>query len=119
MSPEQTLGAVDIDGRTDIYALGCVMYEMLSGVLPFKGKTTRDMLVQHASHPVPDIRKSNSTIPGFAARAVERAMAKDPGERFQTADHLAIVLKRRHVAHRRSGWGEWWYTLRPRTKRQQ
>ena len=92
MSPEQWSGASEVDTRTDIYALGCVVYEMVGGRPPFTGSTPHELLAKHAVEPIPHLRTSNPEIPLFVERAVERALAKDPADRFGTASEFAEAL---------------------------
>jgi len=91
MSPEQA-GAGEVDGRSDTYALGCVLYEMLSGDAPFDGPTPQSLLAKHAADEAPSLRTTDPEIPLFVERVVERAMAKDPADRFQTPGELAETL---------------------------
>jgi eukaryotic-like serine/threonine-protein kinase len=89
MSPEQALGESDIDGRTDVYSLGCVLYEMLTGTPPFEAATPQALIVRHCTAPVPPI----TGAPHDVAVAVVQALAKNPGERFATAAELARALE--------------------------
>jgi serine/threonine-protein kinase len=70
MSPEQSSGTQDVDGRADLYSLGCVAYEMLGGEPPFTGPTPRAILARHSVDPVPNLRTLRSTVsdPMQAAR---------------------------------------------------
>jgi hypothetical protein len=85
MSPEQAAGDSAVDGRSDIYALGVIAYRMLTGQLPFRGETLKEVVAQHAVRvPVPP-SKVNPEIPLELDRMVMQALAKDPGDRWQTA----------------------------------
>jgi len=106
MSPEQALASEEVDARTDVYALGCVLYEMVGGRPPFEGATPQALLAKHAADTVPSLRTSDPAIPVFLERAVERALAKHPGDRFPTASALAEALTTGTVVARvrRRGW---------------
>ena len=91
MSPEQA-GAGEVDGRSDTYSLGCVLYEMLVGEPPFEGPTPQSLLAKHAADEVPSLRITDPGIPLFVERVVERAMAKNPTQRFHTPRELAETL---------------------------
>ena len=93
-SPEQARGERVLDGRTDIYALGCVLYEMLTGEPPFTGATRAAILARHLSGAVPPLRTVCADLPIGVERAVLRALAKQPEERFATAGEMAAALKR-------------------------
>lgn len=97
MSPEQAFGQADVDGRTDVYALGCVLFEMLAGRMPFEASTPREFIAQHASYTVPSLRTLQPEIPLYVDRAVCRAMAKDPGERFASPKALVETLRAERV----------------------
>ncbi len=92
MSPEQSMGQEDVDGRSDVYALGCVVYEMVAGRPPFEGTTPQALLAKHAVDTVPGLRASDPAIPVYVERAVERALAKSPADRFQSASAFAEAL---------------------------
>jgi tetratricopeptide (TPR) repeat protein len=91
MSPEQAAGGRP-DGRADIYALGCVAYEMLAGQPPFVGPTAQSILARHAVDPVPPLHTVRGTVPAAVEAAIERALAKVPADRFATADEFAAAL---------------------------
>jgi serine/threonine-protein kinase len=92
MSPEQAAGGGRLDERSDIYALGCVAYEMLAGTTPFTGPTAQAILARHAVDPVPPLRTLRPTVPPAVAFAIERALAKVPADRFATAVEFAEAL---------------------------
>jgi tetratricopeptide (TPR) repeat protein len=92
MSPEQWMEQQDVDARSDVYALGCVVYEMLGGGAPFRGASLQELLRQHSVDAAPGLRKEDPAIPLYVERAVERALAKSPDERFQSASAFAGAL---------------------------
>ncbi len=85
MSPEQAAGDHALDHRTDIYSLGCVLFEMLTGHPPYRGETPQALLAQHAGDPVPSAHAERPEVPRALDAAVRRAMAKSAADRFQTA----------------------------------
>jgi serine/threonine protein kinase len=87
MSPEQALGEADI--RSDIYSLGIVLYQLLTGLLPYQGTTPLEVIVKHSNDPPPDPRKLNPALPDQIVAVIETVLAKDPNERFQTASALS------------------------------
>ena len=93
MSPEQAAGAIQIDSRTDIYSLGCVIYEMLSGSPPFSGATSQAVMARHSVDAAPPIRSVRPTVPDGLERAVLKALAKAPADRFATAAQFADALR--------------------------
>jgi serine/threonine-protein kinase len=92
MSPEQALGERALDGRTDVYGLGCVLYEMLAGEPPYPAPTPQATVARHVKDPIPSLRRLRPDVPPALDTAVRRALAKTPGERFSTAAKLASAL---------------------------
>ena len=92
MSPEQATATRELDGRSDLYALGCVLYEMLAGQAPFVGATAQQLLARHAMDTVPPLRTVRATVPEGVERSVMRALAKVPADRFPTAADFAQAL---------------------------
>jgi hypothetical protein len=98
MSPEQALGEGLVDARSDLYAVGCVAYWLLTGSLVFKGVTAMETLVMHVSRePDPPSQRTTRAIPPDLEDIVLACLAKDPGARPQTADELAARLARTRV----------------------
>ena len=91
-SPEQAAGSREVDHRSDIYSLGCVMYEMLVGDPPQGGPTASRLLEQRFAVPPPPIRSLRPEVPAHIDQAVLRALARNPGERFTDADQLRAAL---------------------------
>ena len=92
MSPEQSLGADHADGRSDIYSLGCVLYELLAGQPPFDGPNSRAILARHAMEQVPSIRIVRQSVPEELEDAVMQSLEKTPADRFQKMSELAESL---------------------------
>jgi serine/threonine protein kinase/Flp pilus assembly protein TadD len=84
MSPEQASAERELDGRSDLYSLACVLFEMLSGQPPFSGSSPRATMARHAIEPAPSIRSLRPTVPLAIEQALQRALAKAPEERFAT-----------------------------------
>ena len=92
MSPEQAVAGEGLDGRSDQYSLACVLYEMLAGHPPFLGGTAQEILARHTMDPVPSLRTARVTVPGVVERALARALAKLPADRYATALQFAEAL---------------------------
>jgi eukaryotic-like serine/threonine-protein kinase len=92
MSPEQVDGSEHLDGRSDIYSLGCVLFEMLVGQQPFRGSTVTAVIANRLSTPVPSPRAFRELVPEAVDAAVRKAMATLPADRFSTAAQFAEAL---------------------------
>ena len=93
MSPEQATGESQLDGRTDLYALGCVLYEMLAGDPPFTGRTAQTILARQLHDPPPPLRSRRANVPPAVDQAVMTALAKVAADRFTTAAEFAEALE--------------------------
>ena len=93
MSPEQATGEAGVDGRSDLYSLGCVLYEMLTGDPPFRGRTVQATLARQLHDPPPSLRVTRSQVPAAVEQAVMTALAKVPADRFATATDFARALE--------------------------
>ena len=92
MSPEQATGERDLDGRSDVYSLGCVLYEMLAGEPPHTGPTTQSIIAKVLTEAPRRVRSARPAVPGHVEAAIHKAMAKLPADRFRTAAEFAEAL---------------------------
>jgi serine/threonine-protein kinase len=92
LSPEQATGE-SADARADVYSLGCVLYEMLTGEPPYTGSTPQEVLSGHLTRPVPSVREARPEVTPGHDRVIRRALAKHPVERFETAQVFRQALK--------------------------
>jgi serine/threonine-protein kinase len=93
MSPEQISRDVDLDGRTDIYSLGCLLFETLAGKPPFGGLTVRSVMLRRLVDPAPSLRSVDSEIPPAIDAAVSRALETEPRDRFPSAAEFCAAIQ--------------------------
>lgn len=91
-SPEQVTASRHVDARSDLYSLGCVLYEMLAGHPPFLGSSWREVMGRHAIDPVPSLRSARPSVPPGLERAIQRALAKTPADRFDSVAAFLAAL---------------------------
>jgi serine/threonine protein kinase/Flp pilus assembly protein TadD len=92
MSPEQASGDQELDGRSDLYSLGCMLYEMLAGEPPFTGPNAQAIILKRFTEPIPSVRTVRSSVPEPVERALVRALARSPSDRFPTAAQFTQAL---------------------------
>ncbi len=118
MSPEQASGTQELDGRSDVYSLACMLYEMLVGDPPFTGATGPAIIARQLVDPVPSLRTVRATVPEALERAIEKALAKVPTDRYDTAGEFVaaagagarvdvVPTKERRAPRRRVSAGVW------------
>ncbi|HEX5385234.1 MAG TPA: serine/threonine-protein kinase [Gemmatimonadales bacterium] len=98
MSPEQAGARGPVDGRSDLYSLGCVLFEMLTGAAPFPAPTPQAVLTRHSTDPPPSARAGRPSVPVRVNAAVGRVMAKLPADRYRTAAEFVDALEDRESA---------------------
>lgn len=91
MSPEQ-VELLDVDARSDLYAVGIMLFEMLTGKVPFEGQTPLAVAIKHKNEPAPDARETNPLVPEPLVRIIYHCLEKDPAKRYPDADALAADL---------------------------
>jgi eukaryotic-like serine/threonine-protein kinase len=99
MSPEQASGSRELDGRSDLYSLGCVLYEMLAGEPPYTGPTAQALMAKRLVDPVPAVRRLRAAVPAGVERVLMKALAKVPADRFATAVAFAEALQLDRLEH--------------------
>jgi serine/threonine-protein kinase len=92
MSPEQAVGDKEVDGRADLYSLGVMMYEMLTGHQPYESDTPVKMILKHITEPVPTIDTRELHLPDQTNFILARALAKSPGDRYDTASEFVQAM---------------------------
>lgn len=90
-SPEQARGDKPTSA-SDVYSIGIVIFEMLTGQVPYVGTSQQELALAHIREPIPDVRSINPDVPDELAKIITKVMSKEPGQRFRTADHLAQAL---------------------------
>lgn len=92
VSPEQVAGRRVADSRSDLYSLGCVLLEMLTGAVPFASSSARETMQRRLDEPPPDVRALRPEVPDEVAQILKRALVVDPAERYLTAGQMAEAL---------------------------
>src|SRR5215208_2865587 len=99
MSPEQAFAEKDIDGRSDMYSLACVLFEMLTGEPPFTGPNAQAIMARHSMSEVPSMQIVRATVPDEVEDVVQKALAKAPADRFPTLGEFAQELQECVIDH--------------------
>ena len=94
MSPEQAVGDHAIDGRSDLYSLGCVFYEVLTGEPLFSGPTVQAVIAKRFSGAAPDVTKTRESVPSAVNQAIAKLLAREPADRFSNGGQLVDALRK-------------------------
>lgn len=92
ISPEQVTSSRVIDGRADVYSLGAILFEMLTGQMPYRAETPMQVYMKHALDPPPRLLEANAHLPSYLQVVIDKAMAKSPDDRFNTAGAMVEAL---------------------------
>jgi serine/threonine-protein kinase len=92
MSPEQAAGDTVVDGRSHVYSLACVLYELLTGEPPFTGPTVQAVVTKRFLEPAPSVQRLRPRVPAAVDQAIARALAREPAERFPTCEAFVLAL---------------------------
>ena len=106
MSPEQAEGLA-VDGRSDLFSLAIVLYQMVTGKLPFQGDTSMAVMFQIVHQTPPPVRQIASTVPEYLESIIQKAMAKRPADRFPSGQEMAQALHERRVVEVPPSSGRW------------
>ena len=98
MSPEQLAGECSVDDRSDLYALGCILFEMLAGELPFAGGSRHALISRKLTQGPPDVRQIRDSVPAEVGHVVSRCLARHPADRFRSAEDVGDALIRARQA---------------------
>ncbi len=99
MSPEQAKDVHAVDARTDIYSLGCTLFRLLTGVVPYQGKSAIERLLAHRDNPIPSLHDFRSDVPELLDQIFQRMVAKEPEDRYQTMEELLEALETCRLAN--------------------
>ena len=93
MAPEQATGSSTVDGRADVYSLGCTLYTLVTGRPPFAGKSAPEVMSKHLNDPVVPPEAIVKRVPGALSAILLKMLAKDPDERYQSMDEVIAALE--------------------------